>query len=185
LRPFAETPIPDPDFPYHSGEAFFEESPRAFVGLSGESRTADANSPYFRTQAGSGPTVLVSPGKPGENLYGQLDLPINGVRPARPAKQPEYRPNVPCENQEPPNLNAPGGTAGEQATPQARRRETPKEKRQRAEQYRRLREYADRTRKGLPALDPFEWWGVGERNQLKRMGLMRDENGKLVKRRKR
>ena len=52
----------------------------------------------------------------------------------------------------------------------------------RPEQYRRLREYADRTRKGLPALDPFQWWGAGERMQLKRMDLMRDERGRLVDR---
>jgi phospholipid/cholesterol/gamma-HCH transport system substrate-binding protein len=184
LRPFAETPIPDPDFPYHSGEAFFEESPRAFVGLSGESRTADANSPYFRTQAGSGPTVLVSPGDQGEKLFGRADLPINGVRPARPTEQPVYRPNVPCEEQEPPNLNAPGGTAGEQTEVKSRPRETGKERAGREEQLRRLREYTDRTRKGLPALDPFEWWGKAERNQLKKMGLMRDEKGRLVKRKK-
>jgi hypothetical protein len=37
-------------------------------------------------------------------------------------------------------------------------------------------------RKGLPALDPFVWWGVGERMKLKQMGLKRDADGKLVKR---
>jgi len=62
----------------------------------------------------------------------------------------------------------------------------PRAKRQRedalAEQLGRLREYADRTRKGLPALDPFQWWGAGERMQLKRMDLMRDERGRLVDR---
>ena len=42
-----KTPIPDPDFDWHTGEPWFEESPRAFVGLSGESRIADANSPIL------------------------------------------------------------------------------------------------------------------------------------------
>jgi hypothetical protein len=60
-----------------------------------------------------------------------------------------------------------------------------KREKARPELYRRLREYADRTRKGLPALDPFVWWGVGERMQLKRLGLERNAEGKLVKRGKR
>ena len=61
-------------------------------------------------------------------------------------------------------------------------RASAKRQKARPEQYRRLREYADRTRKGLPAVDPFAWWGVGERMQLKRLGLKRDAEGKLVKR---
>ncbi len=185
LRPFADTPIPDPDFDYHSGETFAEESPRAFVGLSGESRLADANSPYFRTQAGSGPTTVVSTGEAGERLFGQLDFPLNGVRPARPNRPPNFRPGIPCETQEPPNMNAPGGTPGPMATPNGSVRSNPaslKREKARPEQYRRLREYSERSRKGLPAVDPFVWWGVGERMQLKRLGLMRDAKGKLVKR---
>ena len=188
LRPFAEEPIPDPDFPYHDRQPFYKESPRAFVGLSGESRTADANSPYFRTLAGSGPTVLASTGEQGERLFGQLDLPINGVRPARPPSDPVFRPDIPCETQEPPDLNAPGGTAGQQVQPNGNRRANPASaKRLRAlpEQLRRLKEFSTRTRKGLPALDPLVWWGVGERMQLKRLGLRRDKKGKLVGGRKR
>jgi phospholipid/cholesterol/gamma-HCH transport system substrate-binding protein len=185
LVPFAKTPIPDPSFDYHDGEPWFEETGRAFVGLAGESRLHDANSSFFRTQGGGGATTVVSTGEAGERLYGQAMLPINGVRPARPKSQPVYRPNVPCENQEPPDMAAPGGPAPEQTDAEptlplplasaARERARP-------EQYRRLREYVSRTRRGLPALDPFVWWGAGERLQLKRMGLMRDEQGRLVER---
>ncbi len=95
LRPFAESPIPDPDYPYHSGFSFSRESPRAFVGLSGESRLTDANSPYFRTQAGAGATTSVSRGENGEELFSQLDFPLQGVRPARPNTAPKFRPGHP------------------------------------------------------------------------------------------
>ncbi len=39
-----------------------------------------------------------------------------------------------------------------------------------------------REKKGQPALDPFVWWGVGERMKLKQMGLERNAEGKIVKR---
>jgi hypothetical protein len=182
LVPFAKTPIPDPDFPHHTDEPWFEETGRAFVGLSGESRLADANSPFFRTLGGGGPTTIVSTGETGERLFGQLMFPINGVRPARPAKRPVFRPNVPCETQEPPNLNAAGGTAGEQTEARGNPLSNPlsaARERARPEAYRRLREFTDRTRKGLPAVDPLVWWGAGERMQLKRLDLIRGENGRI------
>lgn len=185
LLPFATTPIPDPDFPYHSGEPWFEESGRAFVGLSGESRLADSNSPFFRTQGGGGPTTIVSTGEAGERLFGQAMLPINGVRPARPSKRPGFRPDLPCEVQEPPDLNAAGGPAPEQVEAQGDVTSNPlslAREKARPEQYRRLQEYFDRTRKGLPAVDPLVWWGAGERKQLKSLGLIRDEDGRLKKR---
>jgi phospholipid/cholesterol/gamma-HCH transport system substrate-binding protein len=185
LVPFAKTPIPDPDFPHHSGRPWYHESGPAFVGLSGESRLTDANSSYFRTQAGAGATTVVSTGEAGERLYGQALLPINGVRPARPTSQPVYRPNVPCENQEPPDVNAPGGPAPEQTDAEPTLPLPPlsaARERARPEQYRRLREFVSRSRRGLPALDPLVWWGRGERMQLRRMGLMRNEQGRIVKR---
>jgi phospholipid/cholesterol/gamma-HCH transport system substrate-binding protein len=185
LVPFAKTPIPDPSFDYHSGEPWFEETGRAFVGLAGESRLADANSSFFRTQGGAGPTTVVSTGEAGERLFGQALLPINGVRPARPTSQPPYRPNVPCENQEPPDLNAPGGPAPEQTDAEPSSplpRASAARERARPEQYRRLDEFVSRTRRGLPALDPLVWWGQGERMQLRRLGLMRNKQGRIVER---
>lgn len=183
LVPFAETPIPDPDFDYHDGEPWFKETGRAFVGLSGESRSADANSPFFRTLASGGPTTIVSTGAAGERLFGQSMLPINGVRPARPTQRPRFRPDIPCETQETPDLNAAGGTVGEQTTAEADPVLPPlslARERARPEQYRRLREFAERTRAGLPAIDPLVWWGEGERQELKRLNLMRDEDGRLT-----
>ncbi len=110
LVPFAKTPIPDPDFDWHTGEPFFEESSRSLVGLSGESRIADANSPMFRVLAGGGPATVQLLGttldKP---LFAQALAPLNGTRPVKPTQRPVFRPGEPCENQDVPDLNALGG----------------------------------------------------------------------------
>ncbi|HEY1358650.1 MAG TPA: MlaD family protein [Thermoleophilaceae bacterium] len=97
LNPALQSRVPDPDFPANSGRVI-QEAQRGFVGLGGESRTNDGNTPFYRIQA-------VSP------------LQTNKVRPAAPPDDgktpPPHRPDVPCETQEPPNLNAPGGPAAE------------------------------------------------------------------------
>ncbi|MBA2763841.1 MAG: MCE family protein [Thermoleophilaceae bacterium] len=123
LLPFSKTPIPHPYFEKLDGEPFFEQSPRSFVGLSGESRLSDANTPYFRVQAGGGPASLVSPGVLGDDVFAQLDFPLQGIVPLRPDRQPSFRPDVPCETQEPPNLEPVAGgpeLAGRMVRPQAR-----------------------------------------------------------------
>jgi phospholipid/cholesterol/gamma-HCH transport system substrate-binding protein len=110
LLPFARTPINDPAFAdTHSGDPFYKESPRAFVGLAGESRQADANSAFFRVLAGTGPTTVFSTGENGELLFGQLPQAIAGTRPPKPPSAPVFRPDVPCETQEAPDLNSPAG----------------------------------------------------------------------------
>jgi phospholipid/cholesterol/gamma-HCH transport system substrate-binding protein len=96
LVPFANTKIPNPDEPGNDGQTTIRQANRGFVGLAGESRVSDANNSYFRTSA-------VAP-------------PLN-VRPAAPTdggnQPPPRRPDVPCETQDPPNLNAPGGPVSE------------------------------------------------------------------------
>lgn len=93
LVPFANTPVPNPDEPGNTGQKPLRQANRGFVGLAGESRVNDGNLQYFRTSA-------VAP-------------PLN-VRPAAPSdggnQPPPRRPDVPCETQDPPNLNAPGGS---------------------------------------------------------------------------
>jgi phospholipid/cholesterol/gamma-HCH transport system substrate-binding protein len=114
LLPFATEPIPDPDFPWHTGEPWYEESQRAFVALAGESRIHDANSSMFRVHGGGGPnTVATASGEHAETLYGSTLFGINQVRPVRPEKRPVFRPDVPCETQQPPDLHAAAGQ-GEQ-----------------------------------------------------------------------
>jgi phospholipid/cholesterol/gamma-HCH transport system substrate-binding protein len=96
LVPFVESPIPSIEAG-NSGQAVRAQLMRSFVGLAGESRVTDANTPVFHIQG-------VSP----------LNLTAGRIEPAAPANPnmpPEHRPDVPCETQEPPNLAAPGGSA--------------------------------------------------------------------------
>ncbi len=116
LLPFATTPIPDPDFPANSGQPFYKLGPRGFVGLSGESRLFDANSPLFHINFGTGPTTVVM-GDQGENFFAQAPEAPAGIRPIRPNDRPKFRPDIPCETQEPPDMNAPGGRADRSLTP--------------------------------------------------------------------
>ena len=116
LLPFAKTPIPDPDFPANSNQPFYKQGPRGFVGLAGESRLFDANSPLFHIQFGTGPTTVVY-GDRGESFFAQAPEAPAGIRPIRPNSRPVFRPDIPCETQEPPDMNAPGGRPDRAITP--------------------------------------------------------------------
>jgi phospholipid/cholesterol/gamma-HCH transport system substrate-binding protein len=170
LVPFSKTPIPDPDFPANSGQPFYKQSPRALVGLSGESRIADANSPLFRVLAGGGPTTLVSTGSAGEDVFAQLDFPLDGVRPARPLKRPVFRPDIACETQEAPDLHAALGEPDETTipTPSATAANIAR-KREAKHELERVRRYLQRTMAGKPAIDPLEYSDLGERIQKRRL----------------
>jgi virulence factor Mce-like protein len=94
LVPYVELRIPDPDLPANTNQRVIEQMQRSFVPLAGESRLSDGNNQQFH----AGP---VAPGP--------------DVRPAPPIDggytPPDHRPDVPCETQELPDLNAPGGPA--------------------------------------------------------------------------
>jgi phospholipid/cholesterol/gamma-HCH transport system substrate-binding protein len=98
LVPFMESEIPSIE-EGNSGHTVREQINRSFVGLAGESRNHDANTPLFHVQG-------VTPFK----------LAVGEIEPAAPldpGMPPPHRPDVPCETQEPPNLNAPAGPATE------------------------------------------------------------------------
>ena len=116
LLPFAKEPIPDPDFPANTGQPFYKQGPRGFVGLSGESRLFDANSPLFHINFGTGPTT-VAYGDRGESFFAQAPEPPAGIRPIRPDARPKFRPDIPCETQQPADVNAPGGRPDRSFTP--------------------------------------------------------------------
>jgi phospholipid/cholesterol/gamma-HCH transport system substrate-binding protein len=96
LVPFAESEIPSIE-QGNTGQEARRQILRSFVGLAGESRMHDANTPMFHIQG-------VLPGK----LGGPTGL-IEPAAPLDPNMPPLHRPDIPCETQEPPNLDAPGG----------------------------------------------------------------------------
>src|SRR5215210_3531648 len=96
LVPFMESDIPSIE-EGNSGHSVRAQINHSFVGLAGESRNFDANTPLFHIQG-------VNPFK----------LATGKVEPAPPLDAntpPPHRPDVPCETQDPPNLSAPGGDA--------------------------------------------------------------------------
>jgi phospholipid/cholesterol/gamma-HCH transport system substrate-binding protein len=172
LLPFVKTPIPDPDFPESSGEPWYEVSARVLVGLAGESRIADANSPLARVQAGGGPTTIVGTGETGEEYIAQLDLPLQGVRPVAPTKRPVFRPDVPCETQEAPDLNALGGPGDPiyQTNPVATPANLAREQKAK-DDFQRVIEHLERVMAGQPSVDPLEFSDAGELRQMELLGI--------------
>jgi phospholipid/cholesterol/gamma-HCH transport system substrate-binding protein len=96
LVPFVEDDIPSVE-EGNSGHSVREQINRSFVGLAGESRNHDANTPLFHVQ-GVAPAKLTA-GR------------IEPAPPLDPTVPPPHRPDVPCETQQPPNLAAPAGSA--------------------------------------------------------------------------
>jgi phospholipid/cholesterol/gamma-HCH transport system substrate-binding protein len=96
LTPFSRSRIPSAE-PGNSGHEVRRQVFRGLVGLAGESRNHDANTPFFHIQTVA-PTKLGPP-------TGRLEP----LSPPNPNVPPPHRPDVPCETQEPPNLDAPDG----------------------------------------------------------------------------
>ena len=172
LLPFSQKPIPDPDFPEASDQPWYKVAPRLLVGLAGESRVADANSPMARVLAGGGPTTIAGTGEAGDEYIAQLDLPLQGVRPVSPASHPKFRPDVPCETQEVPDLNALRGPGDPvvQPNPVATPENVAREARAKAE-FDEFAEHMQRVARGEPSVDPLDYSDLGELMQMKRLGM--------------
>jgi virulence factor Mce-like protein len=99
LLPWVESRIPSTESGNNNQEVRRQLN-RSFVGLAGESRTNDGNTPWFRIGAVS-PHVLTAPGSV-----------IEPLSPQSPGKAPAHRPDVPCETQQPPALAAPSESGG-------------------------------------------------------------------------
>lgn len=111
--PWSNTEIPNSDAP-PAGKVY-QETAYGLTGVSGESRTGDANGQEFRVLFGSGErTISPFSGNPDINdqLTGVVPFEITGSEPAKDssAKTP-FRPDVPCETQDPPNLGSEVGPA--------------------------------------------------------------------------
>ena len=102
----------------------FEETAYGLAGISGESRSGDANGQYIRVIGGGGSnTVQLTDRSTGENLAGVTPFPIDGsMPPVDSSAKPPFKPEVPCENQDPPDLRAVPGPAPDQTSTPRRRR---------------------------------------------------------------
>jgi virulence factor Mce-like protein len=98
ILPWSHDKIEDAVFP--AVGPVYVESTKPFGGLAGESRAGDANSQWFRVLATGGNYTYPEPG--GQIL--QSALPLLGVNPPPPAKKTPFKPNVPCETQQKPDL---------------------------------------------------------------------------------
>lgn len=80
----------------------YEEIAKSFSGLAGESRSHDANGPWFKVQGSGGAETL----NLGNGLFGSAIAPIVGINPAPDKTRPPLQPDVPCETQQPPDLGS-------------------------------------------------------------------------------
>jgi virulence factor Mce-like protein len=188
LLPFAKTPIPDPDFPQNSGQPFYKQGPRGFVGLAGESRLNDANSPMFHAQLSAGANTITNFNDAGQGVFAQSAAVPEGVRPLRPNQRPSFHPNIPCETQQPPNLNAPGGPADRTVTqtipggllpPLPGNLFNQKIAAAGKVQFAELTDYLARKRAGRPTVDPLNTTHENYVLQMKKIGLGVTSLGKV------
>jgi len=100
---------------FSSGVQNYKEFFQGAVNIAGESSNFDGNGIFVRLQPGGGPVKVKTPnplgGFEGETFYGNTISAPLGTRPALTA-EPPIRPDVPCADSQPPNLNGPAAAAG-------------------------------------------------------------------------
>ncbi len=111
--PWSNTNIPNSDSDPAAGTVF-QETAYGLSGVAGESRSGDANGQEFRVLGGGGGNSIAPFSTP------DVAAPLTGVTPfgflgSQPAKQSSaktpFRPDVPCETQDPPDLRSEIGPA--------------------------------------------------------------------------
>ena len=80
----------------------YQESTKGLPGLSGESRSGDANGQWFRVLLTGGNYAYPQ----GADRFLITGQPIQGVNPPPSAKRAPLRPDVPCETQQQPDLRS-------------------------------------------------------------------------------
>ena len=109
IIPWSNTDVPAAHFP---AKEVYKETGYGIAGVAGESRTGDANGQALRVLGGGGALTLSLPpidtgdGSGEQALAGAIPFELIGAQPAKQtsAKTP-FRPDMPCENQDPPDLN--------------------------------------------------------------------------------
>ncbi|MDP1847955.1 MAG: MlaD family protein [Solirubrobacteraceae bacterium] len=100
LVPFGDDKLEDKAFPTHG--PVYQDLAKFLPNLAGESRSFDANSPWFKVLGSGGAETL----NIGNGLFGTVAEPIVGNNPPPIRQRPPLRPDVPCETQEPPDLRS-------------------------------------------------------------------------------
>ena len=97
-----------------TGMPIYRELLDGMVGLASASQNFDGNGAALRYHAGFGDGTVSLGGNNTEKAVGLTSQPILGSRPAYTGVQPPFRPDVPCGQNQPPNLKATTGPAPEQ-----------------------------------------------------------------------
>ncbi len=100
IVPLGDDQIEDKAFPTHG--PVYQDFAKFLPGLAGESRSFDANGPYFKVQGAGGAETL----NLGNGLFGTVAEPIVGNNPPPIRNRPPLKPDVPCETQQPPDLRS-------------------------------------------------------------------------------
>ena len=117
IIPWSHATVEPPDgYPLDVGGRVFETTGYSITGSAGESRNGDAAGQHLRVLAGSGTNLVRYPAAAGrDEVFGLTPFPILGAIPRiDDSKKTDYRPGVPCEQQEPPDLSAGIGAPPEQ-----------------------------------------------------------------------
>ncbi len=118
IVPWSHSTVEPPaDYPLDVGGRVFETTGYSIAGSAGESRSGDAAGQHLRVLGGTGSNVIRYPAAGGrDEIFGLTPFPVLGAIPRiNDSKKSAYRPDVPCEQQEPPNLSAGIGSPPEQA----------------------------------------------------------------------
>jgi ABC-type transporter Mla subunit MlaD len=111
IIPWADSTVqPGPGYPANMQPPgpVYKETAYSLTGIAGESRNEDANGQYIRVAGGGGTNTVQSTNpETGDSLFGVTQNPLLGAMPTiDSSKKTKFKPEVPCENQDPPNLEA-------------------------------------------------------------------------------
>ena len=97
---------PGAGYPHPVVGPVYKETAYGLAGIAGESRSQDANGQYIRIAGGGGTNTVTVVGEANETMAGVTQFPLLGAMPApgSSARTP-FRPDAPCENQEPPDMS--------------------------------------------------------------------------------
>jgi ABC-type transporter Mla subunit MlaD len=102
------------DGPLSTNQPIYRDLLDTTVGLASASQNFDGNGPAVRYHAGFGDETVTLGKHNAEPLVGLTSQPILGSRPKYTGELPPFRPDVPCGQNEPPDLKAATGAPPEQ-----------------------------------------------------------------------